>query len=188
MRQLQDSLSVLYGLINNHKGGVRMEKLMKEMVVTFAVAALIIMQGCSHTKKEVSTAPDTAPQQVVSPEPQETDMLAEGKTLNTIYFGFDQYNLQPTAVEELKKIGTWLSKNPATKIRIEGHCDERGTDEYNIALGERRATAAKNYLATLGISTKNITTISFGEERPANPGHDEDAWAKNRRDEFKAVQ
>jgi len=165
-----------------------MEKRIKEVVITIAIAALVVMQGCSHTKKEVAATPDTAAQQVVTPEPEETDVMAEGKILNTIYFNFDKADLQPSSIEVLKKIGSWLSKNPDKKIRIEGHCDERGTDEYNIALGERRALAAKNYLATTGISMQNITTLSFGEEKPADPAHNEDAWTKNRRDEFKIVK
>ena len=69
-------------------------------------------------------------------------------------------------------------------MRIEGHCDERGSDEYNLALGEQRAQAAARYLTTLGISGERLSTISFGKEKPADPGHDENAWAKNRRDEF----
>ena len=165
-----------------------MEKPIKKMVITIAVAALVVMQGCSHTKKEAAPAPDTAAQQVVSPEPEETDVMAEGKILNTIYFNYDKSELQPASVEVLKKIGEWLTKNPDKKIRIEGHCDERGTAEYNIALGERRALSAKNYLSTMGISSQNITTLSFGEEKPADPAHNEDAWAKNRRAEFKIVK
>lgn len=165
-----------------------MEKRIRDVVITIAIAALVVMQGCSHTKKEAATAPDTAAQQVVTPEPEETDVMAEGKILNTIYFNFDKADLQPSSIEVLKKIGDWLSKNPDKKIRIEGHCDERGTDEYNIALGERRALAAKNYLATMGVPMGNITTLSFGEEKPADPGRNEDAWAKNRRAEFKIVK
>jgi peptidoglycan-associated lipoprotein len=165
-----------------------MEKRIKEVVITIAIAALVFMQGCSHTKKETAAAPDTAAQQVVAPESEDTDVMAEGKILNTIYFNYDKADLQPSSIEVLKKIGAWLSKNPEKKIRIEGHCDERGTDEYNIALGERRALAAKNYLSTMGISMQNITTLSFGEEKPAVPGHTEDAWSQNRRDEFKIVK
>jgi peptidoglycan-associated lipoprotein len=165
-----------------------MEKRIKEVVITIAIAALVGMQGCSHTKKETAAAPDTAAQQVVAPESEDTDVMAEGKILNTIYFNYDKADLQPSSIEVLKKIGAWLSKNPEKKIRIEGHCDERGTDEYNIALGERRALAAKNYLSTMGISMQNITTLSFGEEKPAGPGHTEDAWSQNRRDEFKIVK
>jgi len=165
-----------------------MEKRIKEVVITIAIAALVVMQGCSHTKKETAAAPDTAAQQVVAPEAEDTDVMAEGKILNTIYFNFDKAELQPSSIEVLKKIGDWLSKNPEKKIRIEGHCDERGTDEYNIALGERRALAARNYLSTMGVSMQNITTLSFGEEKPAESGHNESAWAKNRRAEFKIVK
>jgi peptidoglycan-associated lipoprotein len=145
------------------------------------------MAGCSHTKKETA-APETAAPQVVAPEPEETDVMAEGKILNTIYFDFDKSDLQPNAIDVLKKIGGWLTKNPDKKIRIEGHCDERGTDEYNITLGERRAQAAKNYLSTMGIPMQNVSTLSFGEEKPADPGHTEAAWSKNRRAEFKIVK
>ena len=167
-----------------------MEIRIKQVITTIAIAALIIMQmqGCSHTKKEAAPAPETAAPQVVTPEPEETDVMAEGKILNTIYFDFDKSDLKPASIEVLKKIGDWLAQNPDKKIRIEGQCDERGTDEYNIALGERRALAARNYLATMGIPMQNVTTLSFGEEKPADPGHNEAAWAKNRRDEFKIVQ
>ncbi len=102
-----------------------------------------------------------------------------------IYFDFDRSEIKPEAEQTLKKKAQWLKKNPEYAVRIEGHCDERGTNEYNLALGERRANAAKNYLMSLGISKDRITTISYGEERPADPRHNEDAWAKNRRDEFK---
>ena len=74
--------------------------------------------------------------------------------------------------------------NPQKEVVIEGHCDERGTEEYNIALGERRANSAKKYLINLGVNPSQLSTISFGEEKPADPGHNEEAWAKNRRDEF----
>jgi peptidoglycan-associated lipoprotein len=164
-----------------------MEKWMKEVVITIAIAAVVVMAGCSHTKKDTA-APETAAPQVVAPEPEETDVMAEGKILNTIYFDFDKSDLQSNAIDVLKKIGGWLTKNPDKKIRIEGHCDERGTDEYNIALGERRAQAAKNYLSTMGIPMQNVSTLSFGEEKPADPGHNEAAWSKNRRAEFKIVK
>ena len=104
-----------------------------------------------------------------------------------IYFDFDSAILQVQAREKLQRIASWLSQNPDTIIRIEGNCDERGSEEYNLTLGERRAVAAKNYLASLGISPKNLVTISFGEENPADPGHNAAAWEKNRRDEFNIV-
>jgi peptidoglycan-associated lipoprotein len=101
-----------------------------------------------------------------------------------IYFEFDKSTLLPESITVLKKKAKWLSANSQVSITIEGHCDERGTNEYNIALGDRRAQAAKGYLIDLGIDARRMTTISFGEERPADPGHNEAAWAKNRRDEF----
>jgi peptidoglycan-associated lipoprotein len=81
----------------------------------------------------------------------------------------------------LKESAALLKKNPKWKIQIEGHCDERGTVEYNLALGERRANSTKRYLVSLGITSDRISTISFGKERPLDPGHNEEAWAKNRR-------
>ena len=105
-----------------------------------------------------------------------------------IYFDFDKSDLKPPAKAILKKKADWLRRNPSYRVRIEGHCDERGTNEYNLALGERRAYSAKKFLAALGISEKRMPTISWGEERPADPGHNEAAWSKNRRDEFKLIR
>jgi peptidoglycan-associated lipoprotein len=102
-----------------------------------------------------------------------------------IYFDFDQYDLKEPAKAVLTKKAGWLKANPDFRLRIEGHCDERGTNEYNVALGDRRAHEAKKYLEYLGVSGERISTISYGEERPADPRHNEEAWAKNRRDEFK---
>jgi len=101
-----------------------------------------------------------------------------------IYFDFDESNLKPKAQEVLKRKAEWLRNNPGESIIIEGHCDERGTNEYNLALGDRRAQSAKNVLFDLGIAESRLTTISYGEERPANPRHNEKAWSKNRRDHF----
>ena len=105
-----------------------------------------------------------------------------------IYFDFDESILKPEARAILAKKATWLRANPQYRLRIEGHCDERGTSEYNVALGEKRAVAAGEYLRQLGISADRIFTISYGEERPADPSHTEEAWAKNRRDEFRLIQ
>jgi peptidoglycan-associated lipoprotein len=101
-----------------------------------------------------------------------------------IYFDFDKYNIKPEARETLKKLADWLNANPAYGLRIEGNADERGTAEYNLALGERRAQSAAKYLAGLGVDAKRISTISYGEERPVDPGHTEEAWAKNRNAHF----
>ena len=101
-----------------------------------------------------------------------------------IYFEYDKSRLLPAAREVLKKKAQWLRDNPEAIALIEGHCDERGTNEYNLALGERRARSAKTYLTDLGISSSRLTTISYGEERPLDSRQTEEAWAKNRRAHF----
>ena len=101
-----------------------------------------------------------------------------------IFFEFDKATLTPSSQDNLMKKAEWLRANPDATVTIEGHCDERGTNEYNLALGERRAESAKNFLVDLGIAPSRLTTISYGEERPIDPQHSEEAWAKNRRDHF----
>ena len=105
-----------------------------------------------------------------------------------IYFDFDKSTLKPPARANLAKKAKWLRANPKFSVRIEGHCDEQGTHEYNLALGDRRASAAAKYIEGLGISPAKVSTISYGEERPAVPGQDEEAWAKNRRAEFRLIK
>lgn len=98
-----------------------------------------------------------------------------------IFFDFDQYNVDAEDQATLRSQAQWLQRNPAVRVTLEGHADERGTRDYNIALGERRANAAKNYLASLGIDPSRINVISYGKERPAALGSDEAAYARNRR-------
>jgi peptidoglycan-associated lipoprotein len=105
----------------------------------------------------------------------------ESSLLKDIHFDFDKYDIRPGDAEILKENAALLTKYPKIKIQIEGHCDERGTVEYNLALGERRANSAKKYLISLGIAADRISTISYGKERPLDPGHNEETWAKNRR-------
>ncbi|KQN91911.1 hypothetical protein ASE90_03880 [Sphingomonas sp. Leaf67] len=100
---------------------------------------------------------------------------------DTINFGLDQYDIDASARAVLDSQAQWLARYPNVRVTIEGHCDERGTREYNLALGDRRANAASSYLATRGISPSRITTISYGKERPLALGSDEGAWAQNRR-------
>ena len=107
--------------------------------------------------------------------------VLESKMLKDITFDFDKYDIRPQDASILKENATLLMKYPNMKIQIEGHCDERGTIEYNLALGERRANSCKNYLISLGVPRDRISTISYGKERPLDPGHTEEAWAKNRR-------
>jgi len=111
-------------------------------------------------------------------------VVLESKMLKDIHFEFDRYNISLEDVEILKENCALLKKYPGMTFQIEGHCDERGTGEYNLALGERRANSTKKYLVSLGIEPARISTISYGEERPLDPGHTEEAWAKNRRAHF----
>lgn len=111
----------------------------------------------------------------------------ESSLLKDIHFDFDKYDIRPGDTEILRQNEAWLRKYPNLKIQIEGHCDERGTVEYNLALGERRANSVKRYLISLGVRGDRISTISYGKERPSDPGHNEEAWAKNRRGHFVIV-
>lgn len=108
----------------------------------------------------------------------------ESRLLKDIYFDFDKYDIRPENAEVLKENVALLMKHPNMKIQIEGHCDERGTVEYNLALGQRRASSTKKYIISLGVPEGRISTISYGEERPFDTGHNEEAWGKNRRAHF----
>jgi peptidoglycan-associated lipoprotein len=110
------------------------------------------------------------------------------RQLEKVYFDFDSATLSDSARRTLTTNAAVITRNPDVKIRVEGHCDERGSDEYNLAIGERRAKAAAEYLKALGVGADRIFTLSFGKEKPADPGHEEAAWAKNRRDEFIVVR
>ena len=121
---------------------------------------------------------------VAKKEPGIAGEVFESSLLKDIHFDFDKYDIRPRDAEILKENAALLMKYPKVKIQVEGHCDERGTNEYNLALGERRANAAKKYLLSLGITTDQISSISYGEEKPLETGHNEEAWAKNRRGHF----
>ena len=121
---------------------------------------------------------------VAKKEPGIEGKVFESKLLKDIHFDFDKYDISPGDAEILKENTALLKRYPKVKIQIEGHCDERGTIEYNLALGERRANSTKKYLLSLGIHGDRISTISYGEERPLDPGHHEEAWGKNRRANF----
>jgi peptidoglycan-associated lipoprotein len=101
-----------------------------------------------------------------------------------IYFEFDSYVLTEDSKRTLQENAQWMKANPSANIVIEGHCDERGSDGYNMALGENRARSASNYLVSLGAAPESIRIVSYGEEKPVAMGHDESAWAQNRRAEF----
>jgi peptidoglycan-associated lipoprotein len=140
------------------------------------------------TKPAPAPAPAPGTKPAPAPAPAPGSKPADNLDTSIIYFDYDQSDLRPEALANLEKKAEWLKKYPGTVLGIEGHCDERGTNEYNLALGDRRANAAKKYLNSLGIAGEKIHTISYGEERPADPGHNEAAWAKNRRAEFYLVK
>lgn len=130
-----------------------------------------------------TTAPSTGTGGVPSSGPvkgSQEDFIASVSS-DRVFFGLDQYDIDAEDQATLQSQAAWLQQNPSVRVTIEGHCDERGTRDYNIALGERRANAAKNYLASLGVDPGRITTVSYGKERPAALGSDEAAWAQNRR-------
>jgi peptidoglycan-associated lipoprotein len=166
------------------------------VLVVFAFAAsMLALSSCA--KKQVAaggtgapaagmTAP-SAPAAPAAPAGKVDPLAAEIKAFESeaVYFDYDKSDLKPAARATLEKKAGWLRANAQFKLKVEGNCDERGTVEYNLALGERRAKAAVKYLNALGIAADRMTTVSYGEERPADPGHNEAAWSKNRRDEFK---
>ncbi len=135
-------------------------------------------------EKELAKEKEFEKSLVAKKEPGIAGEVFESKMLKDIHFDFDKYDIRPGDAEILKENAALLMKNPGVKIQIEGHCDERGTVEYNLALGERRANSAKRYLSSLGLKADRISAISYGKEKPLDPGHNEEAWAKNRRGHF----
>ncbi|MGK6354779.1 peptidoglycan-associated lipoprotein Pal [Sphingomonas sp. DT-207] len=163
-----------------------MAKLTTSLVL---VAALVATAGCAKKKPDVlPPAPaETAPPVTDTGDADQygsnalNERFKREVTSDTVHFALDQYDIDPEARAILDSQAQWLTTNPNTRITIEGHCDERGTREYNLALGDRRANAAKNYLAARGVSPTRITTISYGKERPIALGSDDASWAQNRR-------
>jgi peptidoglycan-associated lipoprotein len=159
----------------------------------FCLFLALIITGCA--KKPAEQAQEVAPAQTqqetqAAPSEQKEGEAAPAPAAESaafdkmIYFGFDKYTLTPESTAALDELIAFMKSNVNLKVKIEGHCDERGTTEYNLALGERRAKAAQDYLISQGIDPARVSTVSYGKEKPADPGHDEAAWAKNRRDEF----
>lgn len=153
-------------------------------------------RGLPATRPSTGTAEDQSSQllalrgeDIPISEPPSLEFIepsAEDKLiLRNIYFDFDRSSIRPDFQPVMEGIAEWLNRNGHKQLLIEGHCDERGTSEYNLALGERRSLSVRKYLVGLGISPDRLHTISYGEEMPAVSGHDESAWAENRRAEFK---
>lgn len=160
---------------------------------TLAAAAIVLVVGCKSKEKKTDT--DTAPMATganvesapLSFDPQGSD---SGKIpgLSTINFGLDKSNLSADAKTKLRGNADWMNKNTSVKIQIEGHCDARGSTEYNIALGERRANAVKSYMTSQGVSADRLSVISYGKEKPLVDGDNEAAYSKNRRANFVPLQ
>ena len=140
----------------------------------------------AQPRPAVPVQPTPPPAQV--PPPSATGMTFQQAVQEfqnqDVNFDFDQYDIRPDARAILDRKAAFLNANSSVRTQIEGNCDERGTSAYNMALGERRANAAKQYLTTAGVSAGRMSTISYGKERPLDPGHNEAAWARNRRDHF----
>lgn len=150
---------------------------------TLSITALLLALGLSSCTDDKKKAQE--PVGPVSSEAAATPSASSAELSTApIYFGFDDYTLSPEAQATLTAMAEALKANKSAVIQIEGHCDERGTVEYNLALGERRAQSVKNFLGQLGVEAARLSTISYGEEKPVVQGHTEEAWAKNRRAEF----
>jgi len=181
---------------------------MKKLVV-YALAIVLVFSFAVSCKKKPKEVPPPPPQEQEQPkvekveapvvqEPQLTeeeiflqktlDQINREKPLGAVYFDYDKALIRDDARPVLDTNAAWLKKFRTVKVLIEGHCDERGTEEYNLALGEKRAKSTQDYLLTLGIGADRIKIISYGKSQPINPGHDEAAWQMNRRAQFLVVE
>jgi peptidoglycan-associated lipoprotein len=161
----------------------------KLLVLLMLLLAFAAGAGCSKKPVASSTAGQGMDQSSSDAELAARN-LEEAKRIivnEKVYFALDSFAINEQSKEILKRKAEVLRGNSKLKVIIEGNCDERGTAEYNLALGERRAMAAKKYLSTMGVSDYQLETVSYGKERPADPGHNESAWSLNRRDEFRLV-
>ena len=146
----------------------------KPLLRSLFIPGMLFLGACC-CQKDVVVAP------VPLPPPPPPPPSVE---LGDIFFDYDKSELRAEAVEQLQKNFDWMKQNVAGTLIVEGHCDERGTNEYNMALGERRANAAKDYMVNIGADPARMQTVSYGEERPFALGHDEASWAQNRRAHF----
>jgi len=178
-----------------------MKKLTLGSILTVSLLGLLLAAGCAKKPIAAEATPaaaDPPPAAQMSAPVQASPVVqpvndptpapkAEIPTveLERIHFAFDQFSLSPDARDALTANAVVFKTNPELTVTIEGHCDDRGSDEYNLALGERRAQAAKEYLVSLGVPTERLQVISYGEEQPLDPVSSKAAWAKNRRADFK---
>ena len=180
-----------------------MNRYLKVTLVCLACVSLLVLASCKKKEGVEVVAPPSPAKAEKAEEVEEKPILKhptlseeeliekmsleelnKAGFLQRIHFDFDRYYIRDDMKPILEKNAEWLKKHPTVKILIEGHCDERGTEEYNLVLGEKRAKAAANYLISLGISPDRIKIVSYGKSRPLDPRHCEEAWYKNRRAEF----
>lgn len=163
------------------------------LAILFVITGLVFTISCAKRPVKSEPGVTTAEQEGAAQKALEERRLREERlrqvaresVLNQdIYFEFDKSSLMPNAKEILRDKAKWLRAHPDVSVIIEGHCDERGTNEYNMGLGDRRARNAQSFLVDLGIGRARLTTISYGEEKPTDPRHNERAWTKNRRAHF----
>jgi len=154
----------------------------------FAALSAALMVGACTTKQEVAATPPPPVAPMQQPVPQQAPGILPGSVQDfkvnvgdTVHFAYNEYNVEDQDKSTLQKQATWLNRYPGVQITIEGDCDERGTREYNLALGARRANAVKEYLVSLGVSNSRLQTVSYGKERPICTESNEDCWAQNRR-------
>lgn len=166
------------------------------------VLAVLVSSGCA---KRATTQPETQPSQkqaeagaekvtekkvgaggesITSKDTEGTGMAAKEGLFEDVHFDFDKYDVKDNDKPTVKAVADWMSKNTAARLSVEGHCDDRGTNEYNLALGDRRAKAVKDYLVSLGVPSSRVDMISYGEEKPLCKDQTEECWAKNRRGHF----
>lgn len=160
------------------------------LIASLFLSVFLMFGGCAKKiVPDVEPSPTPAVKEIISetvtPPAVKVRLNLDDKRLETVLFGYDSSDLTLSGQKLLKNHAEWLMRYPSVKATIEGHCDERGSNEYNQLLGERRALSTKNYLAELGVAPERLTIVSYGEERPAQAGHVEAAWKQNRRVEFK---
>jgi peptidoglycan-associated lipoprotein len=162
---------------------------MRLLTITLTAVSAIALAGCaSKAPKELPPQASTVPTETPAPSAptgpvagSNADFMAQMQGRNVIFFDTDKFDVDSGDAAALQAQAEWLQRYPNKSATIEGHCDERGTRDYNLALGERRANAAKNYLVGLGINAARLSTVSYGKERPVALGSDEASWAQNRR-------
>lgn len=152
-------------------------------LVLMMALVLALGAGCTKKNAQVTPADDTA----TTTGQTALDMAAQTITDGIVYFDFDKYDVKPEYREMLRQKAELMRQYPSIRVRIEGNCDERGTQEYNLALGERRARAAYEYMVMLGVNPNQLEMISYGKERPAVQGTGDQVWALNRRDDFRVI-